>query len=132
MMQDAQVALVAFTLNGARFALEAAWVQAMSEHCPKTAPIECCHRASSLFPAQAEPSIVTSHWLTLEDDQGSWYLEVTSEVELVHLPESRIHPLPTLLIERRQIPALVALGEYQGELMALLDARLLRPRNCTA
>ncbi|CAM4071648.1 hypothetical protein VRRI112168_13285 [Vreelandella rituensis] len=129
MMQDTRVALVAFTLNSARFALEAACVQAMSDHRPKAAPAEHCHRASSLFPSRDEPSIDTSHWLTLGDDQGSWYLEVASDVELVNLPESRIHPLPALLIERRQIPALVALGDYQGELMALLDARLIRPCN---
>lgn len=127
-MQDARVALVAFTLNGARFALEAACVQAMSDHRPKAAPAERCHRASRLFPSRGEPSIDASHWLTLGDDQGSWYLEVTGEVELIHLPANRIYPLPALLVERRQLPALVALGDYQGELLALLDARLVRPR----
>ncbi|MEA2119600.1 hypothetical protein [Halovibrio sp. HP20-50] len=126
--EQAQVALVLFSVGPYRAALEARHVLAMTGHptALRTA------NAQTLLYDEDDHNSPPDRWLTLSDAQAAsgnstWQLGVSGDITLQQLPANTLYPLPKLLLSRRFSTALCGLTFDQQQLVLLLDARKLSP-----
>ncbi|MBE0462040.1 hypothetical protein EI547_01020 [Halomonas sp. FME20] len=115
------VPMVLFSAGAFRAALEARHVMSMSDQPRASRYIE----AAALLFQHTAPA---THWLTLNDTEGSWQLGVSHPVTLHSFAASELHPLPPLLKARRPHAALCGATFEQQTLVLLLDAHLLTPQ----
>ncbi|MCS2611193.1 hypothetical protein [Halomonas dongshanensis] len=127
-----QVALVSFSLMGARYALEARRVLRMDAHASLERRVSAAELLTSATPAASRSllSYLPARWLTLRDGEGFWQLGVEGGVQFDRWPAEALLPLPPLVIARCQHPGLrgVAL-DADRPAMWLLDAQQLSPNS---
>lgn len=117
--------VVLFVHQGQYFALEAAYVR--SQGCvhalePNNAVISFAAVLDSTVKQHAAPE----HYLELTAPTGSWWIGLEQSADLVELPITDIHVLPSVLQARRKVLALQALAWYRGQVVSVLDARVLQ------
>lgn len=125
-----QVALVSFSLMGARYALEARRVLRMDAHASLERRVSAAELLAPATPTPATSPFLPARWLTLRDGEGFWQLGVEGGVQFDRWPAEALLPLPPLVIARCQHPGLrgVALSADRPALW-LLDAQQLSPNS---